>query len=439
LHEDGRRDRFLTRSMMVWLAVYALFALTYMHFQIQGDALVYFNMMRRFFGEHPDFAFAYQFGSDVWNTPFYLVGRLFGAIFGLQPRIFHVSFEEIWITIGAQVGFVLTLYLAWRLLRGLRLPATANVIFVSAIGTPTFYYFVFEPAMKQAADTLYIMAGVLLLLRIFTGGGDRYVLGLGALAGISMITRYVNAAFFLAIAIAFALTDRRALKLATAAALVVGGLVFALPALRGIGYYLPSYFPSKYALGAGWMPVASTSNPLNGFDPLVPFKMLFSDHRGLFVWTPLTVFGAVGYGLLLRREQDPARRRFLWTLLAAAFALLVAHSPWAEWDGAYSFSTRFLTALFPLFLIGIAELVRRFGSIAYVPLALCIAWSFMLMLVHVVGYDNITARDPASAYADHFFADPGAFLEKGNKLGHKRWRYVSGLFRGEDSEHIHGR
>jgi hypothetical protein len=424
--------------MVVWLVGYALFALTFAHFQIQGDALVYFNLMRRFFGEHPDFAFAYQFGSDVWNTPFYLVGRLFGAIFGLQPTNFHVSFEEIWITIGAQVAFVLTLYLGWRLLRALRLPSGATVIFVAALGTPVFYYFVFEPAMKQAADTLYIMAAVVLLLRVFTGGSDKHAAALGALAGISMITRYVNIAFFLAIAVALLLTNRRALALSTGAAVVAGGVVFALPALRGIGYYAPSYFPSKYALGAGALPVASTSNPFNGFDPLVPLKMLFSDHRGLFVWTPVTALGAVGYGLLLRRETDPARRRFLWTLLAAALALLVVHSPWAEWDGAFSYSTRFLTALFPLFLIGIAELVRRFGAVVYAPIAVCLAWSLMLMFVHVVGYDGITAGDSATTNARHFFDDPHAFWDKTDKLRDKRWRYVNGLLHGEDTEHIHG-
>lgn len=436
--DESRRDRFLTRSMVVWLVAYGLFALTFARFQVQGDALVYFNLLRRFFGENPDFAFAYQFGSDVWNTPFFLAGRLSAAIIGFQPKNFHVSVEEIWITIGAQVAFVVTLYLGWRLLRGLRLPASGNVIFVSVIGTPVLYYFVFEPAMKQAVDTLYIAAAVLFLLRIFLAGGDRYAAALGALAGVSMITRYVNAAFFLAIAVSLFLTNKRTLAVASAAAITVGGIVFALPALRGIGYYLPSYFPSKYALGAGPPTIANTSNPLNGFDPLVPLKMLFSDHRGLFIWTPATAIGAVGYALLLRRETDPARRRFLWTLLAAALALLVAHTPWAEWDGAFSFSSRFLTALFPVFLIGIAELVRRFGALVYAPLALCIAWSFMLMFVHVIGYDGITAVDSATTNAAHFFDDPDVFWHKADKLGHKRWRYLDGLLRGEDSEHPSG-
>ena len=52
---------------------------------------------------------------------------------------------------------------------------------------------------------------------------------------------------------------------------------------------------------------------------------------------------------------------FLWTLLAAFTALLLVHTIWRQWDGGFAFSQRFLTSLFPLFLIGIAELQRRFG------------------------------------------------------------------------------
>src|SRR5919206_4664061 len=68
-------DRFLTVPMAAGLALYGAFALTFAQFQVKGDALVYYNLLRRFFREGPDFAFAYQFGSDVWNAPFFLVGK----------------------------------------------------------------------------------------------------------------------------------------------------------------------------------------------------------------------------------------------------------------------------------------------------------------------------------------------------------------------------
>src|SRR6476660_942883 len=135
--------------MAVAFVLYGLFAITFAHFQITGDALVYFNPMRRFFGEHPDFAFAYQFGSDIWNWPFFLVGKGLGAIFGAQPRTFHVSFEEISITVATNVAFLFILYLAWRLLQELELPRGPVVLLGTTFGSPLFYEVIFDPPGKH--------------------------------------------------------------------------------------------------------------------------------------------------------------------------------------------------------------------------------------------------------------------------------------------------
>ena len=109
-----------------------------------------------------------------------------------QPHTFHVSFEEISITIAAQAAFVLTLYLGWRLLRELDLPAGPAVLFLTTFGSPLFYYVVFEPAMKHAVDTLWITAAVYVLLRIYDEGTDRQAVLLGLLVAVALNTRYVN-------------------------------------------------------------------------------------------------------------------------------------------------------------------------------------------------------------------------------------------------------
>jgi hypothetical protein len=428
--------------MVVALVVYGLFAVTFASFQVKGDALVYFNPLRKFFGEKPDFAFAYQFGSDIWNTPFFLVGKGLGAIFGFQPKIFHVSFEEILITVATQVAFVVTLYLGWRLLRELDMPAGPAVLFLTAFGSPLFYYVVFDPAMKHAVDALVLTAAVLFLLRVHTQGLDRQAVFLGALAGWSLNIRYVNFAFFFAVAIALALYRWRAALIALVTAAIVGPLIFAIPALRGISYFVPSYFPKSSAMGrfaaGAHSVIADNSNPLNGFDPATPFKMLFSNHRGLFVWTPLTAVAVIGFALVLRRPYDHERKRFLWTLLAAAAALLAAHSIWGFWDGAFSFSTRFLTGLFPFFLVGIAELCRRFSWRVYPLLAICVAWSLVLAFIHVIGYDGINPGDTPSKMVKVYARTRSDIDHKVWIKASDRWVYLWALLHGNDPKHVHG-
>ncbi len=442
LSTPPRSDRFFTRAMVVALGAYLVFLVTFGHFQVKGDALVYFNLRRRFFGEHPDSAFAYQFGSDLWNWPFFLLGRGLGAIFGLQPKIFHVSFEELAMTGAANLALLATLYLGWRILQQLELPRRPAVLFLTVFGSPLFFYAVFEPAGKHVVDTLVITAAVLLTLYLCQGGTDRHALALGALAGVSLNIRYVNVAFFLAIACSLALRRRRAFAIAIAAAAVVGPVVFAIPATRGISYFVPSYFPKSQAVGriaAGHHPIiGSASSPLNGFDPLIPFKMLFSEHRGLFLWTPLTALAVIGFVLFLRREQDPDHRAFLWTLAAASVALLFVHTIWGQWDGGFAFSQRFLTSLFPLFLIGVAELRRSYGRFVYPALVLCVLWSIAVALVHDVGYNGVSERDGLVRIATVMRTDSDNLRHKVDRRARHRWKYAWALLHGRDPEHVHG-
>jgi hypothetical protein len=263
---------------------------------------------------------------------------------------------------------------------------------------------------------------------------------LGALAGLSLNIRYVNVAVFAVFGFTLALRYRRAFAIAAVTALVVGPLIFALPALRGISYFVPSYFPKSQAAGrfaAGLHPVpGNASNPLNGFDPLIPFKMLVSNHRGLFVWTPLTAFAVIGFLLLLRRVREP--RTFLWTLLAASIGLLLIHTAWGQWDGGFSFSSRFLTGLFPLFVIGIAELRRRLGLWVIPLIAVCVAWSLALAFTHWIGYDGISQKDGASKLVNVIVHTHDNLQRKVDKRADARWTYLWGLVHGRDPEHVHG-
>jgi len=434
--------------MAVGFALYGLFALTFSLFQVKGDALVYYNLLRRFFGEEPDFSYAYQFGSAIWNVPFFLVGKSFGIVFGFQPRIFHVSFEEISITLATNAAFVLTLYLGWRILRELGLPRGPGVLFLTVFGTPLFFYVVFDPAGKHAVDTLVLTAATYAFLRCDSPTAVRPALAFGALCGWSLNIRWANVAFFAALAVALLLRGRhRLVGRATGTAVGVAIAILALPALRGIEYFFPVLRPptdgeavAHVAASAGELLAAvqplDDSDPKGFFDPTIPAQMLFSDHRGLFLWTPLTALAAIGFGLALARARRTGDGYFLTSLLAAALALLCIHMFWPRWDGGFAFSTRFLTALFPLYLIGVAELVRRARSWVYPALVLAAAFSLAMAFVHDIGYDGVSERDSVSHVADVAYRDRDNLRLKLQDDAKDRWIYLWGLLQGRDSKCI---
>jgi hypothetical protein len=128
------------------------------------------------------------------------------------------------------------------------------------------------------------------------------------------------------------------------------------------------------------------------FDERGPVRMLFSERRGLFLWTPLTAFSVLGLVLLFRSR--PERRRFLISLTAAAVSLIAIHALWGDfWTNGFSFSQRFLASLFPVYLLGTAELVRRFRLRAAVVLTVCALFSLFVGFNHFLGYQRISERD----------------------------------------------
>jgi hypothetical protein len=72
------------------------------------------------------------------------------------------------------------------------------------------------------------------------------------------------------------------------------------------------------------------------------------------------------------------------------------------WDGGGSFSSRLLTALFPTFLIGTAEFVRRLRGIGAALLVLCTCFSVWIGLAQYNGYYHASGADSITQIVDNF-------------------------------------
>jgi hypothetical protein len=404
--------------MLVWLGAYLVFAFTFASLRVNNDGLVYYNFLRRFVGENVASAYAYQFGSALFDLPFFLVAKVFRGITGVHT-VLGAAVTESSIAVASTVALLVTLYLGWKLLLRLELPAAPGVLMLAVFGSPLFYYTAFEPSYKHAVDALLATAFVALLLRLSTQPSKNVVVGLGICLALLISVRYVNFVFGLGPLILLGAGRRwRPLGTFLVAALAATLLVMALPKARGIPYKRPvapnaSAQPSAPRIAAAAIGVPPGlhgfcfSNDLHKelnlvqclrnkfgiqFSPSAPAKMLFTVRRGLFLWTPLTALAAIGLALLIRRDRT--NRLFLVTVAALGLALVLIHGVWGDfWTNGFSFSQRFLSSLFPLFLLGTAEIVRRFGKAGYVALTLCAAFSLFVGLNVYVGYRGQSERD----------------------------------------------
>ena len=439
----AQNDRFLSIRMLSSIAVYLVVAASYLQARITDDGVIYYDFMRRLVGEDVD-AYAYQFGVVFWNLPFYVLSRLV-RVANDDDRIEHVLIGALGVAVASTAAVVVLFYVSWRLIRALGLPGGPGAILLTVFGSP-LYYSIFQTGLKHAFDTLLV--SLLALLLLHASGRPtttRIAVALGLVAAVLITVRYAN--IVLLTGVVYVFLRRRELSqayVASATAIVAATAILAFPLLLGIPYGLPPAGtaaagepqgsgpallgrepgapppPAAFRLAADQPAARPTSgggvDNIGSFqlDFLAPAKMLFTVKRGLFVWTPLTLFGVIGYLLLLRRE--PRHRTFLVGLGLSALSLLLVHIVWgAFWAGGFSFSQRFLTALFPVFVIGIAELLARTRMLVLPLLVACVAWSAFLALHHFYGYDQVSDRDGADRIIELYRTgeeDSGSFWDE---------------------------
>jgi hypothetical protein len=399
--------RFLTRRMGVAIGLYLIVTASLSSYSVDNDGQVYLDVMRRLTGENAAGPSTHQVGSALVMLPLFLVARALGAA-GIHT-MGGAPLEQVSMVLTTSIALVAATYLGWHLLRRLDLPAGPGIFALTIVGTPLFYYAALQGTYKHTIDALFITLEWLLLLMVLRRPSRNLLLALGACLGLSITIRTANAALLPGMLLPFALgREWRHAGAVVAAAVVSAGALFAIPVAAGLPGGQIAMPAARVA--AGPQPVVANffwcknyDRPLTfrqcihnkigvNPDPAAPVKMLFTLHRGLFLWTPLTALATIGFVLLAHRRRD--ERHYLVGVGVAAAGLLLVHMLWGDfWDNGFSFSQRFLSALFPFFLLGTAELVRRRRGVALTALSACAAFSLVIALTFFIGYKGITAKD----------------------------------------------
>lgn len=392
------------RGVILSALVFLVFAANFNAYRVFGDGEVAYAFLRKLFGEDVE-AVGYQFGLALMNTPFYAAGKLVSAA-GLKD-FQDAPIGPATISLASNAYVVASIAVLAAVLIGMGLSHRGAVLTAAVFGTPLWYYASFSPSYSHAADTFLITATVGLLYLYFRRPGLRVVLAMGALLGLATSMRYFDAAIAAGLALGLFLFDRRrdAIVVVVSSA-VTFGLLLLIPAALGVPLFAQHYQPS-----------------LLEFSPLSPFRMLFTPHRGLFIWTPLCLLGAIGYILLLRSRRGD--RPFLAIAGMMGCGLIAIQLAWPVWDGGWSFSQRYFTALFPLVAIGLAGLWSVRPRLTAALAWLSVAWSLFLGLNHVFG---VQQSDGAFEVAGVMIGGPrsiGDFLDL--LWAYCRLKYLFGL------------
>ena len=308
------------------------------------------------------------------NAPFYGLGHVAKLVVGNGRLGVHALPASI--TFAAIFYTLVAFAVSTRLVARLDLPAPGLAAGAAVLGSPIWYYASLSSSYTHATDAGAFALAAYAAYRATMSPGRRWSLALGTALGLEVAVRPFNAGLVLGACVALAALRRFQAALVTGAAACVSfGLLVLVPISLGTGLLTR----------ADGTHVGSSAD--FGFAPLTPIRMLFTEHRGLYVWTPLTFLSTVGFILLLRR---PGRSRpFLAVLGSMALGLLLMHVSLVWWDGGWSFSMRYLASLVPLYALGIAGLVDALRPVwrpwIVVLASACVAWSLYLGLSHAFG------------------------------------------------------
>jgi hypothetical protein len=140
--------------------------------------------------------------------------------------------------------------------------------------------------------------------------------------------------------------------------------------------------------------------------PVHLLKVLFSNERGLFVWSPLSLLATMGLVSLTRSHRQ---RSAVFLGMIALQALM--NGGVVDWWGGWSFGMRRMTELYPVFVIGLVVFLDRVpaffrGRSALYQRAvrglatLALVFSMLLLLSHLNFINTVQDRpqgDSASA------------------------------------------
>ncbi|MEK7592609.1 MAG: hypothetical protein AAB508_04435 [Patescibacteria group bacterium] len=86
-------------------------------------------------------------------------------------------------------------------------------------------------------------------------------------------------------------------------------------------------------------------------------QVLFSPNNGLFLWTPMALFGCIGLWF-----SSKISHKFRWTILFVFSLQVLLVGSWSTWWQGASFSGRMFVSMLPILTLGMASLFEKLHS-----------------------------------------------------------------------------
>ena len=246
--------------------------------------------------------------------------------------------------------------------------ATLGIWFATSL--PVYMYF--NPSWSHAHSAFVVALFLWYWDRTRPDRSLSQWLLLGLIAGLMLDTYFPNGVFLLIPLIESARSYFRSFGSGNIGTLCdqFGKNVLFLVAL--IAAVSPTLITRAIVFGSPFRFGAYGALPWNWSAPFWRLVLFSSDH-GLLTWTPLVGFALIG---LLLADRGTKETAWYCGIGALAYYYVIASYPY--WDGFSSFGNRFFISLTPVFVLGLAILLRRAAERISVPAVSVVCLSSVL-------------------------------------------------------------
>lgn len=260
------------------------------------------------------------------------------------------------------------------------------------LASPLFFYMYLHPSMSHA-NSFFLAA---LMLRLYLGGDSlRRWAGLGAVAGLLILTRFQDAVLLSVLGVGELFRLRDNMGVSRLPAILAARLPrYLLFGAVTVVVFSPQFLAWNTLQGTPFSgPRAYTmQGSLQPWAPRHIFDALFSSFHGLFHWHPALLLGLVG--LIIGASRQPRLKLISLTGFAAQAWVIGSWSIW--WAGA-SFGHRMFISTLPFLAVGLASAMGRTdirGRFLRGAVLFLILWNFGLVVQYGLGMIDRQAPVP---------------------------------------------
>lgn len=332
----------------------------------------------------------YSSGQSILLFPFIAISSLFsnGTTFNDYYKAFngHSLYDGIAVLNAAVIYGFLGIIFTYLFLKELGFSKKLSFFSPIAIfiSLHLISYTFEQPGYSHVYEFFAYSAFLYFFTKFFIAKHAKYLYFASIFAGILVLIRIVDVALIL-LPFLFILYKIRSKKVVFTSYLI---LVFFASILLAYNYLS---YGNPFTLGY-------TINGNSGFSTnLNIIPLLFSNTRGLFMWSPLILLSVLGLVLYSKKSKSS-----LVFFIFPVGLLLFIYNFWSNWWGGVSAGQRFLIVLAPLFALGFAYLYTRFRFkfviklVGVVLILFSLSLSILYRLTPVLKLNSIYRNDLSS-------------------------------------------